>query len=95
VGATILDFTAATPLIPPVRENSHWPARSGVLIEDDKLFFTAGMWSRDGVFIYCLDPRDGSVVWRNDTSGYHFATLPHSTGYAGVAPQGYRWNHDD
>ena len=68
---------------------SHWPARSGVLIEDDTLFFTAGMWSRDGVFIYCLNADSGDVIWRNDTSGYHFATLPHSTGYAGVAPQGY------
>lgn len=68
---------------------SHWPARSGVLIEGDRLYFSAGMWSRDGVFIYCLDPSDGSVIWKNDTSGYHFATLPHSTGYAGVAPQGY------
>jgi outer membrane protein assembly factor BamB len=68
---------------------SHWPARSGVLAAGGRLYFTAGMWSRDGVFIYCLDPEDGKVVWRNDTSGHHFATLPHSTGYAGVAPQGY------
>jgi len=72
---------------------SHWPARSGVLIEGDRLYFTAGMWSRDGVFIYCLSPRDGRVIWKNDTSGYHFATLPHSTGYAGVAPQGYLAMH--
>ncbi len=68
---------------------SHWPARSGVLADGDRLYFTAGMWSRDGVFIYCLDAGDGNVIWRNDTSGHHFATLPHSTGYAGVAPQGY------
>jgi outer membrane protein assembly factor BamB len=59
---------------------SRWPGRSGVLIDGDRLYFTAGMWSRDGVFIYCLDPDDGSVIWKNDTSGYHFATLPHSTG---------------
>jgi len=68
---------------------SHWPARSGALVDGNKLYFAAGMWSRDGVFIYCLDPTTGDVIWRNDTSGYHFATLPHSTGYAGVAPQGY------
>ena len=68
---------------------SHWPARSGVLVEGDKLYVTAGMWSRDGVFLYCLNAGSGKVIWRNDTSGYHFATLPHSTGYAGVAPQGY------
>ena len=72
---------------------SHWPARSGAMIEGDKLFFTAGMWSRDGVFIYCLDPEDGSVVWKNDTSGFHFATLPHHAGFAGVAPQGYLVHH--
>ena len=72
---------------------SHWPARSGVLVEKGKLFFTAGMWSRDGVFIYCLDPDDGSVIWKNDTSGYHFATLPHASGFAGVAPQGYLLHH--
>ncbi len=68
---------------------SHWPARSGVLIKGNCLYFTAGMWSRDGVFVYCLDCRDGSVIWKNDTSGYHFTTLPHSTGFGGVAPQGY------
>lgn len=50
---------------------SHWPARSGVLIEDNKLFFTAGMWSRDGVFIYCLDADRGETIWRNDTSGLY------------------------
>ncbi len=60
-----------------------------MLIDKGRLYFTAGMWSRDGVFLYCLDPGDGSVIWKNDTSGYHFATLPHSTGFAGVAPQGY------
>lgn len=68
---------------------SHWPARSGVLAEQGRLHFTAGMWSRDGVFIYCLNATDGSVIWRNDTSGFHFTSLPHSTGLAGVAPQGH------
>ena len=68
---------------------SHWPARSGVLIDGDRLYCTAGMWSRDGVFIYCLDPSDGSVRWTNDTSGFYFTTLPHASGFGGVAPQGY------
>ena len=42
-----------------------------------------------------LDADSGRVIWRNDTSGYHFATLPHSTGYAGVSPQGYLALHRD
>ena len=74
---------------------SHWPARSGVLVDGDKLYFTAGMWSRDGVFIYCLDARDASVIWKNDTSGFHFTSLPHSSGLAGVAPQGYLALHQN
>jgi len=74
---------------------SHWPARSGVLIENGMLYFTAGMWSRDGVFIYCLDPQDASVIWKNDTSGFYFTSLPHSSGFAGVAPQGYLALHRD
>ena len=68
---------------------SHWPARSGVMVQGDRLYFTAGMWSRDGVFIYCLNRDDGSVRWKNDTSGFHFTSLPHSEGFGGVAPQGY------
>jgi len=67
---------------------SLWPARSGALLVDGKLYFTAGMWSREGVFIYCLNPADGSVFWKNETAGFHFTTLPHASGFAGVAPQG-------
>ena len=68
---------------------SHWPARSGVLIDGDRLYVTFGMWSRDGVFIYCLDPEDGTILWKNDTSGFHFMSMPHAEGFGGVAPQGY------
>jgi len=72
---------------------SHWPARSGVLIDGDKLYVTFGMWSRDGVFIYCLDPEDGTILWKNDTSGFHFMSMPHAEGFGGVAPQGYLLLH--
>ena len=48
---------------------SKWPCRSGVLIEGDKLYSTAGMWSGDGVIIYCLSADSGEVVWENDTTG--------------------------
>lgn len=67
---------------------SRWPMRSGVLIEGDKLYTTVGMWSRDGVFIYCLDPETGEEIWKNDTSGFHYSAMPHASGFGGVAPQG-------
>ena len=68
---------------------SKWPCRSGVLIEGDKLYATAGMWSGDGVVIYCLSAETGEVIWQNDTTGYRWMLLPHGSGYGGVSPQGY------
>jgi len=68
---------------------SKWPCRSGVLVEGDKLYATAGMWSRDGVIIYCLRADTGEIVWQNDTTGHRWMHLPHGVGYGGVAPQGY------
>jgi len=68
---------------------SRWPGRSGVLVEDGKVYTTFGMWSRDGVYIYCLNAGDGSVVWKNDTSGFFYTLVPHDQGMSGVAPQGH------
>lgn len=67
---------------------SKWPCRSGILIEGDKLYATAGMWSRDGVFIYCLNADTGKTIWKNDTTAFRWMSLPHGAGYGGVAPQG-------
>jgi len=68
---------------------SKWPSRSGVLIEGDRLYTTAGMWSGDGVIIYCLSADNGEVIWKNDTTGHRWMLLPHGSGYGGVSPQGY------
>jgi outer membrane protein assembly factor BamB len=68
---------------------SKWPCRSGVLIEGDKLYTTAGMWSTEGVIIYCLNADTGKVIWKNDTTGHRWMLLPHGSGYGGVSPQGY------
>lgn len=70
---------------------SRWPGRSGVLIDGGAVFFTAGMWSPDGVYAYALRPEDGSVIWRNDTCGVQYMKMPHDylEGIAGVSPQGY------
>jgi len=68
---------------------SKWPCRSGVLIEGDRLYTTVGMWSGDGVIIYCLSAETGKVIWKNDTTGHRWMLLPHGSGYGGVSPQGY------
>jgi len=68
---------------------SKWPCRSGVLIEGDRLYTTAGMWAGDGVIIYCLSAETGEVIWKNDTTGHRWMLLPHGSGYGGVSPQGH------
>jgi hypothetical protein len=67
---------------------SRWPSRSGVLPDGERLYCTGGMWARDGVFIYCLNAKTGKVVWKNETSGFHFSQMPHYEGFNGVSPQG-------
>ncbi len=70
---------------------SRWPLRSGVIVVDDIVYLTAGMWPAEGVYVYALRVEDGSVLWKNDSSGSMYMKLPHPTaeGFSGVAPQGH------
>ena len=70
---------------------SRWPARSGALLDGKTVYFTAGMWGTDGIYIYALNAEDGSVIWKNDTSNMQYMLLPHNNfeGISGVSPQGY------
>ena len=67
---------------------NRWPARSGVLVEDDRAYTTFGMWSTEGVMIACLDAQTGKVIWQNDSSGTRYMTQPHYEAMGGVSPQG-------
>ncbi|NLP12214.1 PQQ-binding-like beta-propeller repeat protein, partial [bacterium] len=68
---------------------SSWPARGGLVIHDDVLYFAAGIWPFMGIFIYALEPEPGREIWRNDGSGAEYTVQPHnSPAFAGVAPQG-------
>jgi len=55
---------------------SRWPLRSGVVVDDGIVYFTAGMWPSEGVYVYALDAEDGSVLWKTENTG-------------NFAPQGY------
>jgi len=69
---------------------STWPARGGVAIEDDRVYFAASIFPMMGTFIYCLDARTGDVIWLNDGEGARCTDLPHgrAEGFGGIAPQG-------
>lgn len=43
---------------------SRWPLRSGLLVADGLVYFTAGMWPAEGVWAYALQAEDGKVVWK-------------------------------
>ncbi|MDA1052340.1 MAG: PQQ-binding-like beta-propeller repeat protein [Planctomycetota bacterium] len=69
---------------------SLWPVRGGLVLDDEKLYFAAGVWSFEGVFVYCIDAATGEVKWRNDESGNVYGMHPHGAeAFGGVTPQGY------
>jgi outer membrane protein assembly factor BamB len=69
---------------------SHWPARGGPVVADGVLYFGAGLWPSDGIFLYALDAETGQVRWCNDQSGSIYMPQPHGGANAesGVAAQG-------
>ncbi len=70
---------------------SRWPARGGPVVVGDVLYFGAGIWPTEGIFIYALDPAGGKVLWCNDSSGGIEMDQPHPTARAksGISAQGY------
>lgn len=69
---------------------SVWPIRGGPVIKDGRVYFAAGVWPFEGVFIYCLDAATGKKIWLNDSSGHVYGQQPHNAvAIGGVAPQGY------
>lgn len=69
---------------------SLWPVRGGPVVHEGKIYFAAGVWPFEGVFVYCLDALSGDVVWRNDESSYVYGQHPpDAKAMGGVSPQGY------
>ncbi|MHC4215751.1 MAG: outer membrane protein assembly factor BamB family protein, partial [Planctomycetota bacterium] len=70
---------------------SRWPARGGPVLMDDVVYYAAGIWPSDGVFLHALEARTGKVLWTNDSSGRLYMPQPHggANAHSGVTPQGY------
>lgn len=69
---------------------SVWPVRGGPVVEDDTIYFAAGVWPFEGVFIYALNAETGERRWINDRLGYIYGQHPHAAeAFGGVTPQGY------
>lgn len=70
---------------------SSWPARGAPVILEGTLYFAAGIWPTDGIFLYALDPADGKVLWENGKTGSIYMPQPHGNANAnsGTSAQGY------
>ncbi len=69
---------------------SVWPIRGGSVVENDTIYFAAGVWPFEGVFIYALNAETGKLRWINDRLGYLYGQHPHAAeALGGVTPQGY------
>ena len=69
---------------------SVWPVRGGPVLKDGRVYFAAGVWPFEGVFVYCLDAKTGKKIWLNDSAGHIYGQQPHNAvAIGGLAPQGY------
>ena len=69
---------------------SLWPLRGGCVLADGRIYFAAGVWPFEGVFVYALDAETGAVLWRNDRAGFLYGVQPHNArAMGGLTPQGY------
>src|SRR5690606_22398011 len=41
---------------------SLWPVRGGAVVNEGRVYFAAGVWPMEGVFVYCLDAASGEVI---------------------------------
>lgn len=69
---------------------SMWPVRGAPVVDDGIIYFTAGIWPSEGVYVYALDAATGDLVWLN--SGTEEMMLDayggRSYSFGTVAPQG-------
>lgn len=76
---------------------SRWPARGGPVVHEGVVFFAAGIWPTEGIFIHALDAATGKPRWVNDKAGALYMGQPHGGAYAasGVGAQGYLVINDE
>ncbi|MHC4728946.1 MAG: PQQ-binding-like beta-propeller repeat protein, partial [Planctomycetota bacterium] len=64
---------------------SLWPVRTSVLVDKGIVYFAAGVFPYEGLYVCALSADDGSVVWKNDTIG----DRAHELEFGGISPHGY------
>jgi outer membrane protein assembly factor BamB len=71
---------------------SRWPARGGPIVVGEIVYFAAGIWPAEGVYLHALNASSGKTIWSNDGLGLIVRGHPHQMGKkipAGIGVQGY------
>ncbi|HHK41503.1 MAG TPA: hypothetical protein ENJ50_03705, partial [Planctomycetaceae bacterium] len=70
---------------------SRWAARGGPVVFGNTVYYAAGIWPSDGVFVHALECQTGEVVWSQTDLGTLEMDQPPGGARAesGIAPQGY------
>ncbi len=70
---------------------SLWPARGGPVLAEGVVYFAAGLWPTEGVFVHAVNAESGEAVWSNiDSDHIPKSNWDHGVGqYSGLTPQGY------
>jgi outer membrane protein assembly factor BamB len=59
---------------------SMWPLRTGLLVDKGAVYFGAGLFPKQGTFLFALGARDGAVTWKQQVE---------------ISPQGYSLASDE
>lgn len=62
---------------------SRWPVRTGLLVDAGKVYFGAGIFPHENIYLYAVDSATGKVEWVND------AISQEDAGRNDLSPQGY------
>lgn len=70
---------------------SRWPVRGAPVIHGSAVFFGAGIWPEEGVYVCAVDARTGKILWRSDRMSYiNNGMSDHGQAYdLSLPPQGY------
>ena len=68
-----------------------WPVRGGPVLDAGVVYFSAGLWPEEGIFIHALDAKTGEAIWTNsDSDQIAKGNLDHGVEQLmGLSPQGY------
>jgi len=70
---------------------SRWPVRGAPVIHGGAVFFGAGVWPEEGIYVSAVDVRTGELLWRSDRLSYiKNGMSDHGQAYdLSLPPQGY------